>query len=416
MAAPQRPRTTSANEVINMGVIGLGRQAMSIVNGFFQIPNVRVIAGADLYDVKRQRFAQRANERYASERPRVTIQTYENYEDILARPDIDAVIIATPDHYHALIATAACRAGKDVYLEKPMTFTIYEGQQLIKAVRDNARILQVGSQQRSSAEFRHVSSFLREGKLGKIQHVNVWVGDPAYPLPYDLPAQPVPAGLNWDKWLGPLSGNFHFSHDLNPSITLDPVANEKVWGAWRWYQGLGGGYMTDWGAHMFDIAQWAIGKDRNGPVEIIPPGAGYYNSLTYKYDNGIIMDLYDYSGKGQQGCKFYGENGWIQVRRGEVLASDPAFLPGADGAIDDSVEYETNRPHYEIFINSMRSRKDPNVPVEVGHSSCTVCNLGNIAFKLGRPLKWNPLVEKFMGNDAEATAELHYQYRPGYTL
>jgi predicted dehydrogenase len=373
-----------------------------------------VVAGADLYDIKRQRFAGRVKKYYADAGQRVDLKMYERYEDLLARPDIDAVVIATPDHYHAIIAVAACRAGKDVYLEKPMTLTIFEGQQLVKAVRENNRILQVGSQQRSDAEFIHVANFLREGRLGKIARVKVNLGDPPAPKPYDRPAQPVPAGLDWDRWLGPLVENFHYNEQLDPPISLDPVENEKYWGAWRWYKGMGGGYMTDWGAHMFDIAQWSLGKDRSGPVEIIPPGVGWHDLLTYKYDNGTVMTLEKFDGN-KQGCKFYGEGGWIQVKRGEVLASDPAFLPGAGAAAESGVAYETNVPHMETFIRSVRSRRDPNVPVEIGHSSCTVCTLGNIAFELGRALQWNPIVEKFM-NDDEATGLMHYKYRQGYSL
>jgi predicted dehydrogenase len=411
---PQRgARRTAANDTINIGFIGLGQQSRHLTGGFLSISGVRVVAGADLYDVKRLRFEQRVKKHYADAGQRVDVKTYDRYEDLLARPDIDAVVIATPDHYHAIIAIAAARAGKDIYLEKPMTFTIFEGQQLVKAVRDNARILQVGSQQRSDAEFIHVANLLREGRLGKISRVKVNVGDPPAPRPYDLPAQPVPAGLDWDRWLGPLSENFHYNEQLNPPISLDPEENEKIWGAWRWYKGMGGGYMTDWGAHMFDIAQWSLGKDRSGPVEIIPPGVEWYDRLAYKYDNGTVMTLEQFDG-GKQGCKFYGEGGWIQVQRGEVLASDPAFLPVA-GATQSELAYETNVPHMETFIRSIRSRRDPNVPVEIGHSSCTVCTLGNIAFELGRAVKWNPIVEKFMDDD-EATKLMHYAYREGYSL
>ena len=412
-AAQSNTRKTVASDTVTLGAIGLGRQGIGLVEGALNQSGVRVVAGSDVYEIKRQRFEQRVKKHYAATGQKVDVKTYERYEDLLARPDIDGVIIAVPDHYHAIIAIAACRAGKDVYLEKPMTLTIFEGQQLVKAVRDNARILQVGSQQRSSPEFLHVANFLREGKLGKLSRVRVNVGSPAAPIPYDLPAQPVPAGLNWDKWLGPISDKFHYNEKLAPPISLDPVSNERGWAQWRWYQGMGGGMMTDWGAHMFDIAQWALGKDRSGPVEIVPAGYSYYDHLTYTYDNGIIMTLQPFD-RGKSGCKFYGEGGWIQVCRGEVLASDPAYLPGPESANEGEV-YETNKSHMETFIDSIRSRKDPNVPVEVGHSSCTVCSLGNIAFALGRPLQWNPIVEKFV-NDDEATQQLHYQYRQGYSL
>ena len=169
--------------------------------------------------------------------------------------------------------------------------------------------------------------------------------------------------------------------------------------------------MTDWGAHMFDIAQWAIGKDGSGPVEIIPPGYSFYDCLTYKYDNGIIVTEEPFDGK-TPGLQIYGENGWIKVSRGKYAASDKKFdMKKALG--DDNVPYETRVGHHRKFIEAIKSRIDPNVPVEVGHSSCTVCNLGNIAMELGRPVVWNPIVQKFM-NDPEATKHMHYEYRAAY--
>ncbi|HJB85232.1 MAG TPA: Gfo/Idh/MocA family oxidoreductase [Candidatus Alistipes merdigallinarum] len=404
---------SSANDTINIGFIGLGQQAMHLLNGFITIDGVRVVAGCDVYDIKRARFEKRVKDYYTNKgEKKCTVDLYEDYQDVLARPDIDAVVIATPDHQHALIAIAACKAGKDVYLEKPLTLTIYEGQQLRKAVRKYNRILQVGSQQRSDAEFIHAANLCREGELGKINLIKVHVG--GSPTPYTLPKQEVPAGLNWDKWLGPLSEEFYYNSDLNPIITLEPEQNEQLWGAWRWYKGMGGGLMTDWGAHMFDIAQWAMGKDGNGgPVEIIPAGYSYYDHLTYKYDNGTTVTEQEFDGA-KQGVKIYGDNGWIQVCRGEFIASDPKFMPEAQKEASD-MPYETKVGHYQTFINSIRSRIDPNVPVETGHTSCTVCNLGNIANELKRPVVWNPIVEKFM-NDPEATALLHYEYRPGYSL
>ena len=335
----------------------------------------------------------------------------------IIRPDIDAVVIATPDHQHALIAIAACKAGKDIYLEKPLTLTIYEGQQLVKAVRKYNRILQVGSQQRSSAEFIHAATLAREGELGKIRKITVYVGRndvnrvTGAPPSNHLPPMDIPAGLNWDKWLGPLPTTVRYHSDLDPVIT--PTQNEQLWGAWRWYKVTGGGLMTDWGAHMFDIAQWAIGKDLGGPVDIIPPGYSFYDHLTYKYDNGIEVTEEPFD-DGTPGVKIYGDKGYIRVCRGIFEASDKRW--DMRSAQDDgNVPYETKVGHHRTFIESVRSRIDPNVPVEVGHSSCTVCNLGNIAMELGRPVVWNPIVQKFM-NDPEATKLMHYDYRSGYSL
>ena len=231
------------------------------------------------------------------------------------------------------------------------------------------------------------------------------------PAPNTLPPMDIPAGLNWDTWLGPLPTTVRYHSDLDPVIT--PTQNEQLWGAWRWYKVTGGGLMTDWGAHMFDIAQWAIGKDLGGPVDIIPPGYSFYDHLTYKYDNGIEVTEEPFD-DGTPGVKIYGDKGYIRVCRGIFEASDKRW--DMRSAQDDgNVPYETKVGHHRTFIESVRSRIDPNVPVEVGHSSCTVCNLGNIAMELGRPVVWNPIVQKFM-NDPEATKLMHYDYRSGYSL
>ena len=196
--APAKAKKGSANDKINIGFIGLGQQAINLMNGFITIPDVRVVAGADIYDIKRDRFEQRVNKYYADHKIKNKLTIYTRYEELLARPDIDAVVIATPDHQHALMAIAACKAKKDIYLEKPLTFTIYEGQQLVKAVRENNIILQVGSMQRSSPEFIHAANVVREGRLSKVSLMKAYVGEG--PKPYNLSKQEVPAGLDWDLW------------------------------------------------------------------------------------------------------------------------------------------------------------------------------------------------------------------------
>ncbi len=318
------------------------------------------------------------------------------------------------DTFHRLwVSFDEFTAVLDLNTLKPATLTIYEGQQLVKAVRKYNRILQMGSQQRSSEEFIHAANLAREGELGRIQKMKVYVGrndvNPvtAAPAPCNLPHMEVPAGLNWDKWLGPLPESVYYHSDLDPVIT--PEQNEQLWGAWRWYKPSGGGLMTDWGAHMFDVAQWALGKDGSGPVEVIPPGWSFYDHLTFKYDNGVILSEEPFDGT-TPGVQIYGEKGWVKVSRGKFEASRPEW----DMKVADTdVPYETKVGHHRAFIEAVLSRNDPNVPVEVGHSSCTVCNLGNIAMELGRPAVWNPIVQKFM-QDQEASELLHYQYRPGY--
>jgi predicted dehydrogenase len=397
---------------LKFGFIGMGQQSMFLLNGFLQIPGVQVVAGCDVYGVKRKRFEKRVKTFYTKAGKEVAVQTYEKFEDLLARTDINAVVIAVPDHSHARIAIAALKSGKDVYLEKPMTFTIMEGQELKKAVRQYDRILGVGSQQRSDSGFQHAVNLVQTGALGKITKVNAYVGAP--PKPYDLPEEPIPSDLNWDLWLGSLPQFIHFNSQLDPPITVDPDQNEKLWGAWRWYKEMGGGFTTDWGAHMFDIAQWGLGMDKNGPVEASPIGDGT-EYMSFKYANGVVMTSEPFDEKKTKGVKFWGETGWIEVARGYFKASDPKFLPPKKEAIEGP--YETRIPHQLNFVESVRSRKDPVVPVEIGHSSCTVCNLGNIACALKRTVKWNPATETFIDDtDGAATKLLHYEYRKGWNL
>ena len=204
-----------SNETINLGFIGLGRQAMFLLDGFINIEGVKVLASADIYKIKNERFKQRVTKHYKKKGINTNVKTYEKYQDLLARTDIDAVVIAVPDHWHALIAIDALKAGKDVYIEKPLTFTIQEGKILRQTVRKHNRILGVGSQQRSDPNFQHAVKLVQDGKLGKIKKVLVHVGGP--PKPYDLPREILPEGLNWDMWLGP-NPYVHYNKELNPLL------------------------------------------------------------------------------------------------------------------------------------------------------------------------------------------------------
>jgi predicted dehydrogenase len=207
------------SDTINLGFIGLGQQSMNLLNGFINIPGVRVIAGCDVYGVKNQRFEQRVVDHYLSKtKKKQKVMMYHRYQDLLAQKDIDAVVIATPDHWHALQAIDACKAGKEIYLEKPLTFTIKEGQELVKSVRQNNRILGVGSQQRSGIDFQAAVKMVQDGKIGKLERINAYVGAP--PKAYDLPEEQVPSDLDWDLWLGP-SPFIHYNKELNPPISLN---------------------------------------------------------------------------------------------------------------------------------------------------------------------------------------------------
>lgn len=404
--------TPAADSEITLGFIGLGQQANFLLNGFLEIPGVNVVAGCDVYGIKRKRFQKKVDAFNTKKGKKLKVETYEKYGEILKRKDINAVVIAVPDHSHAYIAIAALKAGKDVYLEKPMTFTIKEGQELKKVVRETKRIFGLGSQQRSDPNFQHAVKLVQTGALGKITKVNAYVGAP--PKPYDLPEETLPADLNWDLWLGPLPATIHYNKELDPPISIDPEENEKFWGGWRWYKEMGGGFTTDWGAHMFDIAQWGLGMDRNGPVEISPIGDGS-EYISWTYANGVVMTSEPFDEKKTKGVKFIGEKGWIEVSRGYFKGSDPKY--DSKEKVTSDGPYETKIPHQVNFIESVRGRKDPAVPVEIGHSSCCVCTLGNIACDLKRTIKWNPKTETFIGDtDGAATKKMHYQYRAGWKL
>lgn len=400
-----------------LGFIGLGQQGLSDFHSFSQCPGVQVVAGCDVDSIKQERFKRRVTKWQESIKIAPRCDTYEFYEDLLSRKDIDAVSIATPDHWHALTTIHACQAGKDVYVQKPLSYTIREGEEMVKAVHNNKRVLQVGSQQRSSSEFQKAIALVREGALGHIEKIYARVGEP--PKPFDLPEQPIPANLNFNLWLGPLNNpKVHYHPDLCPPVSLDPEKNEQLWGAWRWYCETGNGYTADWGAHMFDIAQAAIGMDGSAPCEYIPKGYEGAEYLTMKYQNGIVMTEQRYRDEEGQGIQFIGTKGWLKVARGYIECYDPKLLKKVDDkSKTEKGAYEVSAPHMQNFIDCVRSRKKPIASVEVGNSTNTVCCLANIATELKRPVKWDPATRTFI-NDPEA--EQHrlycYEYRNPYKL
>lgn len=398
-----------------LGFIGVGRQGLSDFNSFSKCPGVQVVACCDVDQIKRERFKRKVEAWQKTSNMSPRCDQYEFYEELLDRKDIDAVSIATPDHWHALTTIHACQAGKDVYVQKPLAFTIREGLEMVKAVRGNNRVLQVGSQQRSSKEFQQAIALVRSGKIGHIETIYAKVGDP--PAPLNLEEQPVPASLNWNQWMGPLNDpRVHYHPDLCPPVSLDPEQNEKLWGAWRWYRETGNGFTADWGAHMFDISQAAIGMDGSGPCEFIPKGYNGAQYLTMKYQNGIVMTEQPFREKGGQGISFNGTKGWVKVARGYIECSDPSLLVKEEKKVGEG-QFEVSSPHMQNFIDSVRSRKNPIAPVEVGCSTNTLCCLANIATELQRPVKWDPATLSFDDDKEAASHRLyHYQYRRPYSL
>jgi predicted dehydrogenase len=421
-----------------MGFIGLGQQALSDFAGFASVPGVQVVAGCDVDSMKQVRFKKKVEEWQVKSGLAPRCDMYEQYEELLERQDIDAVEVVTPDHWHALQTIHSCQAGKDVYVQKPLAFTIQEGLKMVKVAKENKRIVQVGSQQRSSPEFQKAIELVRAGAIGHIEKIYSKVGDP--PKPLNLPEMPIPGNLNFNLWMGPLNDpNIHYHPDLCPPISIEPEEKEKLWGAWRWYRETGNGFTADWGAHMFDIAQAAIGMDGSGPSEIIPKGYNGTQYLTFKYLNGIVMTEQPYleDMPGAQGLKFIGTKGWIEVARGYLGCSDKSLVPAElagirpknmtaeekqkafeemqKSAAKGKGSFEISAPHMQNFVDAIRSRKDPIAPIEVGCSTNTLCCLGNIATELGRPVKWNPATLSF-GDDKEAANHRlnQYEYRRPY--
>jgi len=376
------------SDLVNIGFIGTGKQAFFLRQSFLDTKEVKIIAAADVYGIKVKRFADDVNQFYATQNGQSqysAVTAHADFRDLLSSKEIDAVIIAVPDHWHSICAILAARAGKDIYCEKPLSLTISEGRAMVGETRKYKRVFQTGCMQRSWPEFRQAVELVRNGYIGAIQTVKVNVGP--HPVPYNLPAETIPDSLNWDFWLGPnAQQNYH--HFLAPSLSDD------FWAKWRDYREFGGGGMTDWGAHMFDIAQWALDMDASGPISITPPDKDH-PLLTYQYANGITMT---HDPNGYPGVTFVGSAGSIYVTRGRLETAPGALKDKPIGPNEKHVYFSDN--HYKDFLQAMRTRKKPIADVEIGHRTATVCNIGNITYQLNRPLKWNPHTEIF--DDEEA--------------
>ncbi|WP_313191723.1 Gfo/Idh/MocA family oxidoreductase [Sphingobacterium sp.] len=367
---------------LNLGFIGVGKQMYGLLNQFMKIPEAMVIAAADVDSSKLNNFIGQANKLNAAKAAH-QVQGFGQYRDLLAIKDIDAVIIASPDHWHAMHVVDAAKAGKDIYCEKPLALTIDEGRAMVNAVRKYKRVLQTGSMQRSQYNFRQAADLIRNGYIGDIKEVNVSVGEPVKEC--DLPSLPTPAHLDWDSWIGP-----SLYRGFNP--ILSPALGAPEWSLWRLYHGFGGGYVTDWGAHMFDIVQWALGMDQSGPVSFTPPDIPMAKEgLYFTYKNGI--KVHHKSWGSFNAIQFLGTEGKIEVSR-EFLRSDKAELPKLQIAEKDRKVYYSEN-HYQDFVDAIKKRSKPICDVEIGHRTATVCNAVNIAYQIQKPIKWDPNKEVF---------------------
>jgi len=389
------------NERITLGFIGVGTQGRGLLGGHLRSKDTRVLAVCDVDTTRRENAKKMVDEQYAKDANAASAKgcdAYNDFRELLARKDIDAVVIATPDHWHALTTIAAAKAGKDIYCEKPLSESIHEARAMVNAVRKNNRIFQTGSMQRSSKEFRIGCELVRNGVIGKIKTVEVGVGGPG--VPCDLPAEPDEPGLDWNMWLGPAPMRPYHSE-------LSPRGVHKHFPNWRKYREYGGGMVTDWGAHHFDIAQWGLGMDDSGPVEIIPPEkADATHGTRLLYANGVEVIH-----KSQGGVWFFGEGGKVFVDRGkfEFWLGDEQKAKAASEAEEiathflpsNAVRLYKSNDHRGDWVNSMRTRKPPICDVEVGARTVSVCHLVNLSYYHGQRMKWDPKKEKFVGGTGD---------------
>jgi predicted dehydrogenase len=402
IAADQKP--AAKVERLGVGCIGLRYQGSVIAHKAQMYGDIMAVCDVDRH------VRDQAKAAFGS-----TPIAFEDYRDLLARKDVDVVTIGTPDHWHTKMVIDACRAGKDVYCEKPLTLTVDEGKQLARVVKETGRIVQVGSWQRSDERFRLAVELVRAGRLGKLQQVEIVLGKNGTSNTF-IP-RVAPGHLNWNLWQGQ---------------TMDvPYIEQRTHYTFRWWYEYSGGQMTDWGAHHVDIAQWAIDSL---PVEIdgqarFPNVENGYNvpidfEVTYKYANDVIMTVKD---TGENGILFTGDAGRIFVNRGKIagapveqLASDPLpretwnvygfdnlERPARSGKLDAIINHMGN------FFDCIQAKKSPVSDIESQHRSVSTCHLASISMRLGRKLRWNPDAEQFIG-DAQADAMLSREQRKGF--
>jgi predicted dehydrogenase len=405
-AAPQAAsEATPPSEQIRVGLVGCGGMGRGDARNAKRFGKIIAICDVDenhLNDAKANDFPE--------------ADSYGDFRKLLERNDLDAVICGTVDHWHTLVSIGAMKAGKDVYCEKPLTLTIDEGRRRVEVQRQTGRVLQTGTQQRSSREFRLACDLVRNGRIGKIEKAEVWL--PAGLRQGPFAVSEVPAGFNYDFWQG-----------QTPAV---PYVKERTHFSFRYWWEYSGGTMTDWGAHHNDIVLWTLGQDGSGPVSIegkqlvdmIPGGftAASEYDVTYTYADGVVHSCKSTTASewhggvkeknGQlHGIKFIGSSGWIWVTRGTIQASDPDILK--EELPESAPRVYHSSDHMGNFFDCVKSRQPTICPAEVGHRSASLCHLGVIAIRLGRKLRWDPAKEQFV-DDAEANEYVKREMRTPY--
>ena len=397
------------NDKINMGFIGMGKQSGHLLGSFLGQKTCTVVAVCDVDTTRREAAQKRVNETYTA-RPEYgspDCAAYNDFREIIARDDIDAVCIATPDHWHAIATVAALESGKDVYCEKPLTHNIHEAITVMKAVKKNKRVLQTGSMQRSMEGFRTACELVQNGHIGKVTHVECDFGPPG--VPCDLPEEAMEPGLDWDMWCGP--------GPMRPyNSVLSPRGIHDHFPDWRAYKEYGGGMVCDWGAHHLDIAQWGLGMDESGPVEVkVPDDPKATKGAIMTYANGITVEH-----KSGFGTHFFGDAGEVKVNRGRIefyqdgkkiagwtKREDGGSLGGVvrtiekDHLADAKIKLYNSRDHIKDFLECIASRTKPVTSEIVGGHTAICCHLMNQAYYNHATLKWNPKKMKFTRGGGE---------------
>jgi predicted dehydrogenase len=382
---------------VRVGVIGTGGRGSDLMRSAI----ANVVAVCDV-DTKHLAAAADQVEKKTGRKP----AQYGDFRKLLEDREIDAVIIGAPDHWHALMTVQACQANKDVYCEKPLTLTIHEGRVMTQVARATKRIVQTGSQQRSDDKFRLGCELVRNGRIGKLRSVKAGLTHVNFNVPVVPDGEP-PAELNYDLWLGPAPWR--------------PYNQNRVHYNFRFFWDYSGGQMTNWGAHHLDIAQWGMGMDDSGPVEIeatakFDPEKRFEvpveSEITYRYAQGVTLSCSQGPSR-KTGTTFEGDQGWVHVNRGNLQASNDDLI--GEPLPADAVRLYVSKDHMDNWFDCIKTRKLPICDVEIGHRSATVCHLGSLAMRLGRKLKWDPAKEEFLG-DEKANAMRHYAYRKPWEL
>lgn len=404
-------RRKSASERITLGVVGWGMQGPGNTGVFLNLPDCQVVAACDLDRDHLDAAVNTINDHYDNK----DCRAYHDYRELMARKDIDAVMLAVPDNWHALIAIEAARQGKDIYGEKPLARTVAEQQAIVRAVQKHKVIWQTGSWQRSVRSFHKAAEIVRNGLIGKVRHVEVGLPgghtDFAGTGKFMTPTEPPPE-LDYERWIGP--------------ARMEPYIRGRVHINWRWDYNIGGGQLLDWVGHHCDIAHWGLGFDHTGPSEIeghgeFPPADAVWNTCTkyrieLQYPEGITMTIAGWHDDIRSGTKWIGTDGWVWVDRGGFDASNPEWKKWKDVPEElRKVKLIKSNNHQGNFIDSVKSRQPTVAPAEVAHHSTIPGHLGLISMLVGRKIKWNPASEEILG-DEEAGKLLSRPYRHPWKL